>query len=316
MPHAEYELFAAIVESASLSAAARRLHLSPSIVSKRLSALETRLGARLLQRTTRRLSLTPIGEAFYQRVAAILERTREAEALVTAQAAMPQGRLRVSAPTSFGRLHLAPRLNGFIERYPQIRVEIDLSDSYVDLIADKVDVAIRIGPPPLSTLWVRRLAANRRLLCAAPDYLQRSGAPHTTVELRKHRLLAATGQLPWRLDGPEGRVVIEGESFVPTNSSEVVRELTLSGVGVALRSTWDVGDELRSGRLVALLPGYEGAAETGIYAVCATAEPVPANIRVFIDFLEQIYAPIPPWELSAAVRERGGSRRKSAEAAV
>ena len=292
----EYELYAAIVEAGSLTAAGRLLKLSPSIVSKRLSWLERRLGAQLVQRTTRRLSLTPVGEAFYQRVAAILERVREAEALVKEQAAVPGGRLRISAPTSFGRLHVAPRLALFIERFPQVRVEIELADSYVDLVAEKFDVAIRIGAPPDPRLWTRRLSANRRLLCAAPPYLERFGVPTTVSELSKHRLLAATGQLPWRLDGPEGRVLIEGESFVRTNSSEVVRELTVEGVGIAFRSTWDVGGELRQGRLVSILPDYEGAAETGIYAVCATAEPVPANVRVFIDFLEEIYSPIPPWD--------------------
>jgi len=302
MDRDDYGLFAAIVEAGSLSAAARALKISPAMASKRLARLEHRLGAQLIRRTTRRLILTATGQAFYERVAAILVASREAEALVTGGADAPSGRLRVSAPTSFGRLHIAPNLQSFLQRYPQVELEIDLTDEIVDLLAKRVDVAIRIGPAPQGHLKSRRLAANRRLLCAAPAYLDRFGAPSDADALRRHDLLAATGQLPWRLEGPQGMIIIDGDSRVRTNSSEVVRELTLAGGGIALRSTWDVGDDLREGRLVRILPDFEGAADVAVHAVYPGTDLVQPSVRAFIDFLQALYAPSPPWDRSPSAR--------------
>jgi len=207
----DYALFAAIVEEGSLSAAGRALKLSPAMVSKRLAALETRLGARLIQRTTRRSVLTDVGQAFYEQVVAILSAIRQAELMVAGRTGTPSGRLRVSVPTSFGRMHIAPWLKDFLDAYPGIALDIDLTDHFVDLVAERIDVAVRIGLPPDSTLAAHRLAPNRRLLCASPGYIAAHGAPGGTDDLRGHALLAATGQLPWRLTGPAGPVVIAGE---------------------------------------------------------------------------------------------------------
>lgn len=294
--HHDYALFAAVVDAGSLSAAGRALRLSPAMVSKRLARLEQRLGSQLIRRTTRRLTLTEVGEAFYERIVAILAAARDAEALVAGRAGTPSGRLRVSAPTSFGRMHLAPRLGGFLDAHPAIQLELDLTDSFVDLLAERIDVAVRIAPPPFSSLSAHRLAANRRVLCASPRYLERCGEPRGLAELCRHRLLAATGQLPWKLEGPQGACTVEGESYVRTNSSEVVRELTLSGCGIALRSTWDVAGELRRGRLVRILRRYEGASNIGVYAVRPASELVAPNVRAFVNFLEGLWSPVPPWE--------------------
>lgn len=292
----DYELFAAVVEAGSLSAAGRRLRLSPAMVSKRLVRLEQRLGAQLIRRTTRRLTLTEIGEAFHERVLAILAATREAEALVAGRANTPSGRLRVSAPTSFGRLHLAPHLHAFLEAQPLVRLEIDLTDRYVDLLAERIDVAVRIAAPPEDARHWHRLAANRRVLCASPAYLARHGEPATLEDLHAHRVLAAVGQFPWRLEGPRGPCTFESESHVRTNSSEVVRELALGGDGIALRSTWDVARDLRAGRLVRVLRDHEGASNVGVYAVRAPSELVSPTVRAFVAFVEGLYAPVPPWE--------------------
>ena len=292
----DYALFAAVVEEGSLSAAGRALKLSPAMVSKRLAALEARLGARLIQRTTRRSVLTDVGQAFYEQVVAILSAIRQAELMVAGRTGSPSGRLRVSAPTSFGRMHIAPWLKDFLDVYPGIALEIDLTDHFVDLVAERIDLAVRIGLPPDSALAAHRLAPNRRLLCASPAYIAAHGEPRDTGALRDHALLAATGQLPWRLTGPDGPVAIDGESRVRTNSSEVVRELVLAGAGIALRSTWDIAEQLRVGSLIRILSDHEGVSDVGIYAVRPRADLVPPNVRAFIGFLEALYAPAPPWD--------------------
>ena len=205
--------------------------------------------------------------------------------------------LRVSAPTSFGRLHIAPHLKRFLDDYPRITLDLDLSDGFVDLMAARIDVAVRITPTVGGGVSARRLATNRRILCAAPAYIAQHGAPEDTAALARHQLLAATGQFPWRLTGGDGRTVsIDGTSRVRTNSSEVVRELCIAGVGIALRSLWDVSADLAAGRLVRILPDCEGSADVGIYAVSPRRPEIAPAVRAFTDFLEGLYRPMPPWE--------------------
>jgi DNA-binding transcriptional LysR family regulator len=293
----DYRLLELVVEMGSISAAGQRLGLSPAAASKRLAALEERLGARLVNRTTRRLSTTQAGQAFYEEVRAILAAAEAAEARVAGRAERPAGLLRVSAPTSFGRLHVAPHLPAFLDRYPDVSAELLLDDGYTDLIADRVDVAIRIAPEPESgTLAARLLAPNRRVLCAAPRYLEAHGEPVSLADLPGHRLLAARHQSPWRLEGPDGKQAVEVESIVATNSSEVVRELCLAGMGLALRSTWDVGAELASGALRRVLPDWQGATDVGIWAVHARAEPLPAAIKAYVEYMARVFGLTPSWE--------------------
>lgn len=292
----DYRLFARILDLGSLSAAGRELGLSPAAASKRLAALEQRLGARLIHRSTRRLAPTEAGRIFHDDVRAILAAAEAAEARVAGRAESPSGSLRISAPTSFGRLHVAPHLSGFLEHHPAVQVELLLDDGFVDLVADRIDVAIRIATEPRSAgLTAQLLAPNRRVLCAAPAYLDRHGAPISLVDLVGHRLLAASNQTPWRLESAKARRVLDVDSHVRTNSSEVVRELALAGAGIALRSTWDVGRELASGALRRILPDWQGATDVGIYAVHARAAPLPAAVRAYVAHLGALYAP-PPWE--------------------
>jgi DNA-binding transcriptional LysR family regulator len=292
----EYELYARVIETGSLAAAGRSLNLSPAMVSKRIAALEERLGARLLHRTTRKLATTEAGQRFYERVSEILAASREAESLVTGAAGEPTGRLKLTAPTSFGRLHVAPHLKAFLDRWPRLEIELDLSDGYVDLLGERIDLAIRIAPGVETGLTGHRLAPNRRLLCASPAYLKQHGAPARVQDLRRHRLLAAEGQLPWRLHSKNGTLLIQGDSAVRTNSSEVVRELAIAGLGIALRSTWDVGNELRSGVLQVVLPDHPGAADVNIFAVHPVTNFVPPGVRAFIDHLRAIYGDEPGWD--------------------
>ncbi|URW76688.1 LysR family transcriptional regulator [Sphingomonas donggukensis] len=281
----DYHLFASVVEGGSLSAAARALHISPAMASKRLARLEARLGVMLIHRTTRRLALTQAGERFHGDVVAILRAVREAEARVTGDRDEPQGALRVSAPTSFGRLHVVPLLHAFLVRHPRVALEIDLTDAYVDLLGGRVDVAIRIAADVPANLVAHRIGSNRRVLCASPVYLAAHGMPDTIAALQQHRLLAADGQLPWQLtDGRRARSV-DGRSHVRTNSSEVVRELAITGVGIALRSLWDVGDALADGRLVRVLPDWEGPSDLAIHAVHPYRPNPPPAVAAFIAFL-------------------------------
>jgi DNA-binding transcriptional LysR family regulator len=295
----DHELFVTIVDEGGLAAAGRRLGISPAMMSKRLARLEERLGARLVHRTTRRLSLTPAGDRLHADLRGIIAALDEAERRVSGASAIPSGPLRISAPTSFGRMHVAPYLHSFLEAYPRIDLSIDLSDDYADLIATRADLAIRIAADPGPGLIARRLAANRRILCAAPAYLERHGIPRSIADLKTHRLLAAEGQMPWRVVGPRGPVAIDGRSHVRTNSSEVVRELTLSGAGIALRSLWDISAALERGEVQQILPDHEGSSDVALYAVQLAQPNPPPSITAFIDFLAQLYAPVPPWERSA-----------------
>ena len=290
----DYALYAAIVESGSLTAAGRAFGLSPAMVSKRLARLEARLGAQLIARTTRRLATTDAGQAFYEDAVAILAATRAAEARVAGRADGPAGRLRVAAPTSFGRLHVAPHLAGFLDRHPAVRLELDVSDDFADLFGGRIDLAIRIGPEPEPSLASTRLCPSPRVLCAAPAYLAAHGTPETLADLPRHALLAASHQTPWRLTRLGRFELLAVESRVRTNSSEVVRELALSGMGIALRSLWDVSDDLARGRLCRVLPDWQGDIATAIYAVHPRSTLVTANVRAFVAYLAALYA-TPPW---------------------
>ncbi len=294
--HEDYALYAAIVEAGSLSAAGRRLRISPAMVSKRLARLEARLGVTLVHRTTRRLLLTDVGQAFYEDVRQILEAARDAEARVAGRIGQPGGQLHVSAPTSFGRLHIVPHLKPFLDRHPRIELTLDLDDGFVDLLGERIDIAIRIAAEPTGSLVAHRLAENHRILCAAPAYLAEHGTPATLADLGRHRLLAAVQQLPWRLEGPEGAVVVDGSSAVRTNSSEVARDLGLAGLGIALRSTWDIGPALRDGSLVRILPDYRGATEVAIYAVQPRGAGNAPNARAFIEHFSTLFSPVAPWD--------------------
>ena len=292
---ADYALFAKVVEAGSLSAAGRSLSISPGMVSKRLARVEARLGVRLLHRTTRKLALTEAGERFHADVVAILHAVREAENRLTGVRDEPSGVLRVSAPTSFGRLHVAPYLHAFIDTHPRVDLELDLTDENADLFSGRIDLAVRIAADIPTSLEAHRLGESRRLLCASPSYLDRHGVPDTVAALAHHSLLAATGQMPWRLVNGTRRHTVEGRSHIRTNSSEIVRELAITGVGIALRSFWDVGDALATGRLVPVLPGWGGSSGLGIHAVHPRAPSVPAAVTAFVDFLKRSLEPA-PWD--------------------
>lgn len=294
----DLEVFAKVVAAGSMSEAGRLLGLSPAVVSKRIKRLEEKLEARLFQRTTRHLALTETGRGFHDRLTSALAGLDDAAAFVSGNGNHMQGVIRISAPTSFGRMHVAPHLLGFMATHPKMSIELILSDQFIDLIADGFDVAIRIGELEDSSLMARRLAPVRRILCAAPSYLKAYGAPKSFEELPDHTCLPAHNAVPWRLVGPHGPLTFRPQGRLSTNSSEVVREAVIGGLGIALRSTWDIGEELRTGRLVQVLPEFEGSRNLSLSAIYPSRQFLPAKIRSFIDYLASIYGPTPYWEQS------------------
>lgn len=292
----DLEIFARVVAAGSMSAAGRELGLSPAVVSKRLRRLEDRLGTRLLQRTTRQIALTEAGQGFYERVVAILAGVEEAEAFVSRRSAMARGTLKISAPTSFGRMHIAPHLGPFMADHSDLSVNLLLSDDMVDIVGEGFDVAIRIAELADSSLVARKLAPVRRVLCATPDYLREHGTPQTLDELGTHNCLNHQTSDTWRLEGPTGVVGFRPQGRLTTNSSEVIREGVLAGLGIALRSTWDVGGDLSAGRLVQVMPDYLGSTNTAIHAIYPSRQFLPVKVRLFIDYFADLFGPVPYWE--------------------
>jgi DNA-binding transcriptional LysR family regulator len=294
-------VFLAIVDEGDFSAAARALRITPSAVSKIVGRLEERLGVRLLQRSTRRISLTTEGMAYADAARRILNDIREAELAIQPGAA-PHGRLRVSLPSAFGHRLIVPLLPGFIERYPLVELELNFSDVVVDLIAEGMDVAIRVAQHMDSRLIVRRLAANRRVICASPHYLEKHGTPETPNDLRHHVCLGITSQGAlnvWEFDGPTGPRSMRIKSPIEANSTEALRGLALAGVGIIRLSETLVGPDVRAGRLQPLLTGFNHPDGAPITAVYPSRRLLSPGVRVFVDYLAEQLAD-PPWESASA----------------
>jgi DNA-binding transcriptional LysR family regulator len=294
----EMAVFARVVAMGSLSAAARELSLSPAMVSRRLAALESRLGVRLVNRTTRSLHLTDEGANYYETCARVLGEIEDANAAVSAGRQAPQGTLRVAAPASFGNQYVAPLVPRFAQRYPAVQLALSLSDRNVNVIEEGFDLAIRIGQLADSSLAARKLAPNRRVVCASPEYLRRHGTPRTPDDLAGHNCLIAddfAGTWEYKApDGKKGAVRVTGR-YVSTNW-EVLRDWAVAGLGVALKSTWDVRRLLEEGSLVSLLPGYNFDTGVAIYAVYPHRRHLPAKTRAFIEFLADSFGPEPYWD--------------------
>lgn len=272
-----------------MSAAGRELGLSPAVISKRIGHLERRLGARLFQRTTRQIRLTETGEGFYQRITDVIESIQEAEAFASQGNDQPSGLLKICAPSSFSRSHIAPYLGRFMALYPDLQVELAVSDDVVDVVGDGYDVLVRVGELEDSSLVAKKLASCRRVLCASPDYIARAGMPEKLSDLDRFDCLSTFDYRTWRLQGPEGPKTVRVSGALRTNSSDVVREAIIGGAGIGFRSIWDIEDKLRTGELVVLLPEYRETPGVAIYAVYPCREFVPAKLRVFLEFLEATY---------------------------
>lgn len=292
-------VFAGVVEAESFSGAARALGLSKSAVSKQIGRLEDRLGLRLLNRTTRRLSLTEAGAAFYQGCQRVVAEAEAAERAVTHLASAPRGRLRINAPMSFGLRHISPALPEFLGRYPELAVDLTLNDRVVDLVEEGFDVGVRIAPLADSSLVARRLAPSRSVLSAAPAYLEARGAPRDLDALEDHACLIysyqASGEA-WRLSGPAGERRLKVSGPLRVNNGDAILAAALGGLGVALLPCFICGDDLRAGRLVRVLPGWQAAAGNAVSAVYPAARHLSPKVRVFVDFLAGRFRGTPYWD--------------------
>jgi DNA-binding transcriptional LysR family regulator len=292
----DLDIFARVARTGNMSAAGREMSLSPAVVSKRISLLEERLGARLFQRTTRQLTLTETGEGYFKRVVDILSLVEEAEDYVCRRNTKPRGTLKVSVPTSFNMKHIAPHLPAFFAKYPDIELDVHLSDHYVDIIREGFDVAIRIGELEDSSLVARKLADENRVMCASPLYLERAGMPATLDDLEAHNCLLAGAQDMWRLQGPDGEQDVRVKGNIRSNSADFVRTALMQGLGIALRGVWDVGPEINRGELRVVLPDYKGTSKNGIYAVYSCREFMPSKVNAFIEYLADLYANDAQWD--------------------
>jgi DNA-binding transcriptional LysR family regulator len=297
-------LFLRVLDLGSISAAARSLDLSVAVASQRLKRLERALGVRLLHRTTRRLHPTPEGIALAEQGRVLVEDLEALTSGLRQSATEVSGTLRVTTSASFGRLYVSPLLPEFLLMHPRLRVSIDLSDQTLDLVSAGFDLAIRIGALDDSTLVARKLASNRRVLCAAPDYLRRHGTPQTPGDLVGHECILLSGsqgrQDTWRLRDRGGHdIVVRVQGRLETNFGEVVRDAAVAGLGIALHSTWHVCEDLHAGRLQVVLPDH-AVADSGIYAVMPQRRLVPPRVRAFTDFLVEKLGDPPPWERGPA----------------
>lgn len=297
---AALRIFAQVVDAKGFSAAARGLGISKAQVSKQVARLERDLGVKLLHRTTRRLSLTEAGSVFYDGCQRAIAEIAAAEAAVASLTDEPRGRLRVSAPLSFGLRHLAPALESFMTRYPDVRVELSLNDRRVDLVEEGFDIGLRIGIPEDSSLIARRLASITRILAASPAYLDREGRPRSPADLKGHRhLLYSNIAHPdvIRLAGPGGvhrQVKVSGG--LSANNGDFLLSSAGAGLGITFVPSFILGNALRDGTLERVLPGWTGSERAALYCLFPPDRQMLPKLRVFIDFLADWFGDPPYWD--------------------
>jgi DNA-binding transcriptional LysR family regulator len=281
-----------------LTAAAKAEGVAPAVVSRRIDALEERLGVKLMVRTTRKVTLTFEGTAYLEDCQRILRELGDAEAAVTLGGLKARGHLRVSAPAGFGRRHVAPLLMRFLEDHPDVNGSLDLSDRIVDLVNENVDCAVRIGELMDSSLVSGRLGEMRRLVVASPEYVAAHGEPTTLEDLARHNCLSLGQQRGWVFRDPQGgskNLTVKVSGSLECNDGAVLHDWALAGKGLAWRSMWEVGDDLREGRLVSVLDAL-ASAPVGIYAVFPQRRHLPLRVRLFLDLLKEAYSDPGYWE--------------------
>ncbi len=288
----DLRLFCVVARHRSFAETARELGVSKAVVSKRIALLEAAVHEKLFHRTTRKVTLTGQGEIVHQWALRILEDVDLMGEALSREKAAPRGLLRICSSTGFGRSRLAPALSALAGHHPQLEIQLELYDRLVDLVEEGFQLDIRIGRVHESNVIARRIARNRRVLCAAPAYLARFGTPAALDDLHTHRCIPIRERDQdfgrWELDGPEGRVAIKVSGPLSANNGEIVRQWAIDGHGIILRSTWDICDEIDTGVLVPVLPGYFQQAD--VWAVYPSRLSVSAKVKVCVEFLEAWFA--------------------------
>ncbi|PRY97714.1 DNA-binding transcriptional LysR family regulator [Jezberella montanilacus] len=288
----EITTFTAVVDAGSFVKAADRLNMSKAAVSRHLVDLETRLGIRLLHRTTRKLSLTEEGELFYERCKEILETIESAENEITSHTEDVSGQIRINAPFSFGIRKLAPLWGIFHQKYPKVTLDVVLSDRLVDVVDEGYDIAIRIAALTNSTMVSKKLTTTRIILCASPTYLKEHGTPKKPADLMNHQVINYSywaGKEEWSFDGPNGGESVNIKPFMQTNNGDTCLSAAIAHQGIVLQPSFIVGDAIRAGDLVEIMPKYKSI-ELGIYAIFPTRKHIAPKVRVLIDFLVDYFS--------------------------
>lgn len=293
----DLNLFTRIAQLGSISAAARDLGMTPAGASARLASFERQLGTRLLHRTTRMATLTEDGQAFLPHAEHLRDAFEVARAALGGRQAAPHGTLRVAAPSSFARMHIVPGLADFMTRYPDLRLDLRLSDRVVDLVEGAFDVAVRYADLSDSTFMARQIAPDRRVLVASPDYLDRRGMPHVPDDIDAHDCLVVGTLDLWVFRGAAGeRIEKRVMPLLRIDDGAAVRDAACAGQGIALMATWCAADELRSGALVPLLPEYPLISTQTLWALYPSSRELAPKVRVFIDWLVERFWPEPYWD--------------------
>ncbi len=290
------QLFVRVAALSNISQAGKELGLSAAVSSAQLNKLEQDLGVRLIHRTTRKVSLTEDGHAFLPYAEDVLASLEAAKAAVGVGSTMPKGNLRISAPASFGRMHLVRAIKEFMSLYPDISVDMRLSDNIIDLVEGGFDVAIRDAALNDSSLIARKLAKDTRLVVASPQYIAQFGVPKTPEDLMEHRCLTLIGLDTWRFTDDKKPINIKVKGQYRVDNGEAVRDACAQGLGVTISSQWCAYKHLESGELVPILTDYPLASDTSIWAVYPSSRQLAAKVRVFIDFLADYFGDTPYWE--------------------
>ncbi|WP_119678949.1 LysR family transcriptional regulator [Indioceanicola profundi] len=305
----DLRLFTLVAEARSFTRAAEKLNLSKSAASRRIAELEEQLGARLFHRTTRSISLTQVGQGFYQRISQILADLEDAERSVTDEHAAPRGVLKIAAPMSFGFRHLGGALCDFMSRYPEVEVDMELSDRFVDLVEEGYDLAVRIGRLKDSSLIARRICPARMVVCASPDYFKRRGRPGIPQDLTNHDCLIYTGSQrdEWTFRAKPGSnelVHIKVNGRIKANNGDVLRQAAAGGCGIVIMPTFIVGEDLTAGRLAPCLLDHM-VEPSAVHCVYPANRHLSPKVRAFVDFMTGRFGPVPYWDESLTVLKGG-----------
>ena len=296
--HIEHlKLFVRVASTNNISKAGQALGLSPAVASVHINKLEDELGVRLIHRTTRKVSLTEEGKSFYPHAEDVLACIEAARSSVSVGNVLPKGTLRVAAPASFGRMHLLPALNNFFKQYPELTIDLKLSDTIIDLVEGGFDIAIRNSALKDSSLIARKLTKDNRILCASPDYLSQYGEPKFPNDLNNHQCITLMGMDNWVFQTKKGQISIKVKGNFRTDNGEAVRDACINGLGITINSSWSAYKHINSGELVPILRDYPLISDTAIWAVYPSSRLLAPKVRAFIDYLSGVFGDKPYWDI-------------------